>query len=190
MAGVRGDAALEDGLSAVAWTRISSPIGELVLVGDDAGLRELRFGIDPRPPDPLWVESAIRFRRSIRQLEEYFRGERRRFAIPLAPSGTPFQKRVWDEVARIPYGTTIAYAELARRLGAAGAARAAGAANGRNPLPILVPCHRVLGSDGTLTGYAGGLDAKRRLLELEGLRPSPAAPRARSVQRWPAIRSP
>jgi methylated-DNA-[protein]-cysteine S-methyltransferase len=177
-------------LSAVAWTRISSPIGELVLIGDDEGLCELRFGIGPRPLDPGWTEAAARFRRAIREIDEYFRGARYAFSIRLAPSGTVFQKRVWDEVGRIPYGTTIAYAELARRVGAPRAVRAAGAANGRNPLPILVPCHRVIGSDGTLTGYAGGLDAKRRLLELEGARPSLAAPRTRSVQRWPAIRSP
>ncbi|HET9653335.1 MAG TPA: methylated-DNA--[protein]-cysteine S-methyltransferase [Usitatibacter sp.] len=103
-----------------------------------------------------------------RQLEEYFAGMRRAFDLPLAPRGTPFQVRVWQEIARIPYGRTLSYAQLAERVGQPHAVRAVGAANGRNPLSIIVPCHRVVGSDGSLTGYAGGLERKLALLGLEG----------------------
>jgi len=103
-----------------------------------------------------------------RQLAEYFAGTRDAFDLPLAPRGTPFQQRVWAEIARVPFGATISYAQLAARAGAPEAMRAAGAATGRNPLTIIVPCHRIVGSDGALTGYAGGLERKRRLLELEG----------------------
>lgn len=108
------------------------------------------------------------FRQLKNQLEEYLDGERKTFDLPLAPHGTPFQVRVWKEIALIPFGRTIAYAELASRSGSADAVRAAGAATGRNPLSIVVPCHRVVGSGGSLTGYAGGLERKRRLLEIEG----------------------
>ena len=114
--------------------------------------------------DPM----AAPFRSLSGQLLEYLDGKRNRFDLPLAPRGTPFQVRVWDEIARIPFGRTITYAELAARSGSPDAVRAAGAATGRNPLSIVVPCHRVLGSDGRLTGYAGGMDRKRALLELEG----------------------
>jgi methylated-DNA-[protein]-cysteine S-methyltransferase len=102
------------------------------------------------------------------QLHEYLAGERDAFDLPLAAQGTPFQERVWREIARIPRGETLTYAELATRAGAPGSARAAGAATGRNPISVIVPCHRVVGSDGALTGYAGGLERKTRLLELEG----------------------
>ena len=105
-----------------------------------------------------------------RQLEEYFAGERRAFDLPVAPAGTPFQQRVWEELQRIGYGETITYAELAARIGRPTAIRAAGAANGANPVSIIIPCHRVIGSDGSLTGYGGGLEAKRLLLELERAR--------------------
>ena len=110
-----------------------------------------------------------------RQLEEYFAGTRRAFDLPLAPQGTAFQMRVWREISHIPFGKTLTYAQLAARIGAPDAVRAVGAATGRNPLSILVPCHRVVGSDGSLTGYAGGIERKLRLLELEGaLQPMPA----------------
>jgi methylated-DNA-[protein]-cysteine S-methyltransferase len=108
-----------------------------------------------------------------RQLGEYFEGGRRVFELPLAPSGTRFQQQVWEGIAGIPFGRTLTYAQLARQVGAPDAVRAVGAATGRNPLSIVVPCHRVVGTDGSLTGYAGGVDRKRRLLELEGvLQPS------------------
>ncbi|HET9576821.1 MAG TPA: methylated-DNA--[protein]-cysteine S-methyltransferase [Usitatibacter sp.] len=103
-----------------------------------------------------------------RQLDEYLAGSRRAFELPLAPRGTPFQVRVWDEIARIPFGATLTYSRLAERIAAPHAVRAAGAATGRNPLSIIVPCHRVVGSGGSLTGYAGGLERKLALLELEG----------------------
>src|SRR5690349_6385560 len=114
-------------------------------------------------------------RECARQLDEYLDGRRESFDLPLAARGTPFQRRVWNEIARIGHGETITYAELARRAGAPGCARAAGAATGRNPHSIVVPCHRVVGSAGALTGYAGGLDRKARLLALEG------APRAQAA---------
>lgn len=104
---------------------------------------------------------------AVRELEEYFAGERREFTFPTAAAGTPFQRLVWEALREIPYGETRTYGEIARRIGHPGAARAVGQANNRNPLPIVVPCHRVIGASGTLTGYAGGLDVKERLLELE-----------------------
>jgi len=115
------------------------------------------------------------FAECARQLREYFEGARHAFDLPLAPRGTAFQQRVWQEIARIPFGETLSYAALAERAGAPGAARAAGAATGRNPLSIVVPCHRVLGGRGALTGYAGGLERKTRLLALEGALPAVAA---------------
>lgn len=103
-----------------------------------------------------------------KQLEEYFAGSRRRFALPLAPTGTGFQKRVWEALIQIPYGETRTYGEIAKTVGNPKGSRAVGMANHRNPIPIVIPCHRVIGAGGTLTGYAGGLDIKRKLLELEG----------------------
>jgi methylated-DNA-[protein]-cysteine S-methyltransferase len=103
------------------------------------------------------------------QLAEYFAGERQDFDLPLAPRGTEFQRRVWEELSRIPYGVTISYAELAHRVGRAGAARAVGRANGTNPIPVIIPCHRVIGADGSLTGYGGGMPLKKALLMLEGV---------------------
>ncbi len=159
-----------------------SPIGALLLVGerDGAGgvrlsgifMEEHRHG---RAVDPSWVEDPAAFREVTCQLDEYFAGSRASFDLPLAPGGTPFQRRVWAELARIPAGTTVTYAEIARRAGRPGAARAVGAAVGRNPVSIVVPCHRVVGSDGALTGYAGGIERKAFLLALEGA-PAPVAP--------------
>ena len=152
-----------------------APIGPLLLVGelDPTGrvqlagiyLPEHRHG---RQVDPAWVEDPAAFRGVGRQLDEYFDGTRTTFDLPLAPAGTTFQHRVWDELARIPRGTTITYGELADLAGHPGAARAVGAAVGRNPLSIVVPCHRVVGAHGALTGYAGGLARKAYLLALEG----------------------
>jgi methylated-DNA-[protein]-cysteine S-methyltransferase len=104
------------------------------------------------------------------QLQEYFQGQRQVFTLPLAPPGTPFQQRVWQELQRIPFGTTLTYRELAQCLGMPQAARAVGHANGRNPLAIVIPCHRLIGSDGHLRGYAGGITLKQRLLQHEGVR--------------------
>lgn len=153
----------------VRYTIIDSPINPLVLVGGPAGLTEIRFTPEGETPAPApgWQHDPGAFMDAIRQLEEYFDGERQTFTLALDPQGTPFQRQVWGALQTIPYGETISYAELAQRVGKPAAARAVGAANGQNPLPIVVPCHRVIGSSGHLTGYAGGLHIKRYLLELE-----------------------
>jgi methylated-DNA-[protein]-cysteine S-methyltransferase len=148
------------------WTTLPSPVGELLVVAVDEGLTRLHFAPfeapagEPTPDAPLLREAAT-------QLAEYFAGERTEFDLPLAPPGTAFQRRVWDELARIPYGTTTTYGELAVRLGDPGCVRAVGLANGRNPLGIVVPCHRVIGADGKLRGFAGGIERKQALLALE-----------------------
>ncbi len=154
-----------------------SPIGRLLLVGEPDGDGRLRLagiymeGHRHGPAvAPSWAEDATGFGGVERQLDEYFAGSRTMFDLPLAPAGTPFQRRVWDELTRIPWGATVTYGELAARAGHPGAARAVGAAVGRNPISIVVPCHRVVGADGTLTGYAGGVERKATLLALEGSR--------------------
>ncbi|ODU01124.1 MAG: cysteine methyltransferase [Planctomycetes bacterium SCN 63-9] len=146
-----------------------SPIGELILTSDGKSLTGLymrtpRHGDDPRS---LLRHDDGPFQDVRRQLDEYFEGERAAFDVPLSPTGTPFQRRVWEELSRIPYGSTISYAELARRVGNAGASRAVGSANGRNPISIIVPCHRVIASDGGLGGFGGGLERKEWLLSME-----------------------
>src|SRR3569833_1547159 len=156
-------------MSPVWYDNLSTPIGRLRMVADEQGLREDWFesGRHQREPAPSWTHSppALAFARV--QLEEYFAGARQVFELPLHPLGTPFQLTVWQELARIPYGATISYGELARRIGQPQAMRAVGAANGRNPLPIVLPCHRVIGADGSLTGFGGGLPTKRFLLAME-----------------------
>lgn len=154
-----------------AWYCVHrTPIGPLVLATSAAGLTHVLFAKGPRAAEPhsAWELEPSRLAPVARQFDEYFDGRRRAFDLPLAPAGTPFQLRVWSELGRIPYGTTVSYGELARRLGTPNGSRAVGLANGANPLPIVIPCHRVIGSDGSLTGFGGGLDTKRRLLELEG----------------------
>ena len=155
-------------MSPGVYTDLASPIGRLRLVGNGRALTAVRFvgGARGRPPD--LVEDPAPFREAVRQLEAYFAGRLRRFDLALEPGGTPFQATVWAALRAIPYGETTSYRELAARVGRPRAVRAVGAANGRNPLPIVIPCHRVVGSDGSLTGFAGGLGAKRALLELEG----------------------
>ena len=149
-----------------------TPIGTLRLVGDERHLERVDLpNAAAREPETTWqrtrrtLPSALRAARG--QLSEYFEGTRRDFDLPLSPNGTVFQRRVWEELGRIPYGETISYGELAHRIGKPTASRAVGAANGRNPLAIVVPCHRVIGADGTLTGYGGGLPVKEKLLALE-----------------------
>ena len=155
------------------YTFHPSPIGPLLLVGepDPAGLRLTGLYMDEhrRGPSiaPDWREDAAAFVEVERQLDEYFAGDRRSFDLALAPSGTPFQLLVWGELRRIPMGETTTYAGLAERVGRPRAARAVGAAVGRNPISVIVPCHRVVGSDGSLTGFAGGISRKRALLALE-----------------------
>jgi methylated-DNA-[protein]-cysteine S-methyltransferase len=148
----------------VLYAPVDSPLGPLLLAGDGRVLQRLDFG---GSPDPDWRRDDDAFADTRAQLAEYFAGRRRSFDLALDPAGTPFQLRVWEELLGIPYGETITYAELARRAGRPTAPRAAGHANGRNPIPVIVPCHRVVGADGSLTGYGGGLESKRFLLELE-----------------------
>jgi methylated-DNA-[protein]-cysteine S-methyltransferase len=152
------------------WHECDSPVGRLLLAGTAQALTRVHFQAGPRPlrPPEEWCRAAAPFARVQAQLLEYFSGARRTFELPLAPQGTPFQLRVWRALCTIPYGETLSYGELARRLGLAAGARAVGLANGANPLPIVVPCHRVIGADGTLTGFGGGLHIKRSLLALEG----------------------
>ena len=152
------------------WHEVDSPVGQLLLAGTAQALTRVHFqaGPHPRRPAQQWRRAAAPFVRAQAQLLEYFSGARRTFDLPLAPRGTPFQLRVWRALCTIPYGETLSYGELAQRLGLAGGARAVGLANGANPLPIVVPCHRVIGADGTLTGFGGGLPIKRSLLALEG----------------------
>jgi methylated-DNA-[protein]-cysteine S-methyltransferase len=152
------------------YTYVDSPLGDLLLAGDDAALHLISFprGKGRRRPERDWTEDARPFSAARRQLREYFAGKRQRFELALAPVGTEFQLAVWQGLRKIPYGRTWSYAELAGRIGRPRAMRAVGAANGANPLPIVVPCHRVIGADGSLTGFGGGLPAKKLLLELEG----------------------
>jgi methylated-DNA-[protein]-cysteine S-methyltransferase len=156
----------------ILYQALQSPLGELLLVGDEERLRGLHFQQGRRPigVDASWKRAEEPFARARTQLGEYFAGERVEFDLSAAGAGTPFQRRVWAALARIPYGETISYGELARRVGRPGAARAVGMANGRNPISIVVPCHRVIGADGGLTGYGGGVQRKRFLLELEASR--------------------
>ena len=147
---------------------LDTPIGRLLLAREGRDLRLINFQRG-RPPrlDPRWRESADAFDDVVLQLTEYFAGRRQRFELPLAPEGTPFQQRVWRELQDVPYGVTISYGELAARIGQPTASRAVGLANGSNPLPIVIPCHRVIGANGKLTGYGGGLPVKEQLLALE-----------------------
>lgn len=149
--------------------RIESPIGILTLWSDGRALTGLAFPGEARAlrPGEGLIESAGPFAEVIRQLGEYFAGTRQQFDLVLAPSGTEFQRMVWDELERIPYGTTISYGDLAWRIGRPKAVRAVGGANGRNPLPLIRPCHRVIGANGALTGFGGGLPIKEQLLTFE-----------------------
>ncbi|MBI2380687.1 MAG: methylated-DNA--[protein]-cysteine S-methyltransferase [Gammaproteobacteria bacterium] len=146
-----------------------SPLGPLLLAGDEEGLRYMHMrGDGLRLPYEDWVHAPEAFDEACRQLDAYFAGRLTRFELRLAPRGTEFQRQVWQALCEIPYGATESYAGLAARIGRPSAMRAVGAANGANPIGIIVPCHRVIGRDGSLTGYAGGLAAKEYLLRLEG----------------------
>jgi methylated-DNA-[protein]-cysteine S-methyltransferase len=156
-------------------TTLETPIGELRLVASETGLRSVYF---PGPIPALDAEEGTSpvLAETGAQLQAYFEGTRTAFSLPVDVRGTPFQRAAWRGLADIPYGQTVSYSEQARRLGRPHAVRAVGAANGRNPLPIVLPCHRVIGSDGSLTGFGGGLDVKRALLDHEaGVRPLFAA---------------
>jgi methylated-DNA-[protein]-cysteine S-methyltransferase len=146
-------------------TTVDSPVGPLLLTSDGTALTRLLFDAEP---DPGWsTEPCDLLDRATTQLGEYFRGERTGFDLPLEPAGTPFQRVVCEALRGIPYAETINYGQLATRVGNPRASRAVGLANGRNPISIVVPCHRVIGTNGSLTGYGGGLDRKRTLLDLE-----------------------
>ena len=149
------------------YTHADSPVGRLMLAADEEGLRVISFPTEARTLEPSWRRNADAFKNAIQQLEAYFAGELTEFSVSIAPRGTPFQSQVWEALRQIPYGHTVSYGELARAIGRPTASRAVGAANGSNPLPIVVPCHRVIGSTGKLTGFAGGLDIKAALLTLE-----------------------
>ena len=148
---------------------LDTPIGELLVAGDDDGLGMVGFpeGSMRREPEPDWIFNEKELAEARRQLSEYFAGQRKRFELKLNPSGTEFQRQVLDELVKIPYGTTVSYSDIARRIGRPRAVRAVGAANGRNPIPVIIPCHRVIGAHGDLTGFGGGLPTKEALLRLE-----------------------
>lgn len=152
------------------YRQVDSPVGPLVLAGDAAGVRYLWFGQGRHPaaPKPEWTpDTHGALDEVIRQLTAYFQGQRRTFDVPLAPQGTAFQTEVWQALQQIPYGETLSYGALARQLGRPRAMRAVGLANGSNPISIVIPCHRVIGSTGALVGYGGGLAIKQALLALE-----------------------
>lgn len=160
------------------YAYMDSPVGKIFVAGDDATLRVTSFtrGHQARRPEPDWKRDAAPLAYAIDQLSEYFEGDRTEFDLPVTMHGTPFQLEVWDVLRTIRFGETLSYGQVAARIGRPAASRAVGAANGANHLPIVVPCHRVIGADGTLTGFGGGLDAKRWLLDFEG-----AAPQSRQV---------
>jgi methylated-DNA-[protein]-cysteine S-methyltransferase len=159
---------------------VDSPVGPLTLVADDGVLSALYMDAQRHRPAGAAFGApgtATAFSAVTGQLEEYFAGDRREWDLPLAPAGSPFQLEVWAALRRVPYGTTASYGQVAATIGRPGAARAVGLANGRNPISIVVPCHRVIGADGSLTGYGGGLERKRQLLDFErataGTAPAP-----------------
>lgn len=148
---------------------MDTPIGNLRIQVQDGALIAIHFEEDPAVvPDPRSKEDLALHQEVQRQLREYFAGTRTRFELPLAPAGTPFQKQAWQTLCEIPYGETWSYKEQAGAMGNIKAVRAVGAANGKNPIPVIIPCHRVIGSGGKLVGYAGGLEIKKALLGLEG----------------------
>jgi methylated-DNA-[protein]-cysteine S-methyltransferase len=150
---------------------VPSPIGELTLIADDLSLVSILFATGRGSKTKLLTKPGENdvLRSASRQLAEYFAGKRKSFDLPLDATGTDFQKSVWRTLSKIPFGVTWTYSELAGKIGSPRAMRAVGGANGRNPIPIVVPCHRVIGADGSLTGFAGGMEAKEFLLKLEGV---------------------
>ena len=149
-----------------------SPAGRILVAGDETALREVRF-LRERPeraiiPDD-WEENERPLRATLKQLRAYFAGRLQEFDVPICPEGTAFQRDVWEALRAVPYGETASYGQIARQIGRPKACRAVGAANGRNPIPIIVPCHRIIGSNGSLVGFGGGLGVKKALLRLEGI---------------------
>jgi len=156
----------------INYQYFKSPIGQLRLVSNGSSLTAIEFEHrqQGKPEGEPFADQVLE--QCARQLDQYFSGQRRVFDLPLAAVGTDFQREVWGALRDIPYGTSCSYADIARVIGRPKAVRAVGTANGRNPLPVVVPCHRVVGKDGSLTGFAGGLELKRQLLELEGALPT------------------
>jgi methylated-DNA-[protein]-cysteine S-methyltransferase len=156
-------------LKTTYYCEMDTPIGTLLLAGGEERLAAVYFQSGPHPTTVRaeWIASERPLQRVVRQLQEYFAGSRRQFDVPLEPTGTPFQRSVWHELTLIPYGASTSYGEIARRIGHPLASRAVGRANGANPWPVIVPCHRVIGANRSLTGFGGGLAIKRRLLLLE-----------------------
>jgi methylated-DNA-[protein]-cysteine S-methyltransferase len=156
-------------VNTTSYCEIESPIGPLLLVRNDSGLLQVNFcnGRHRAKPEASWTENPQPLKETACQLKAYFAGTLQEFDLPLAPQGTHFQLGVWKRLCEIPYGETISYGELARRIGNPNASRAVGLANGSNPIPIIIPCHRVIGSNGKMTGYGGGLPIKEKLLALE-----------------------
>ena len=154
-------------MTTMYWSRFDSPIGTIVIGGDETGITVLGRYEDHSEGREVANDEIDMIAEAGSQLDAYWNGELFDFDLPLAPAGTPFQQKVWNALRTIPYGRTASYGEIARKIGSPTASRAVGAANGRNPIAIVVPCHRVIGANGTLTGYAGGLDMKRSLLDLE-----------------------
>jgi methylated-DNA-[protein]-cysteine S-methyltransferase len=158
------------------WHAVDSPIGALLLAGDDDRIGTLQM--EPHRPLPAWRRDAAPFREAEAQLDAYFAGELTEFDLPLAPRGSAFQLSVWSALRDIPYGTTRSYGQIAAAIGRPDAVRAVGATNGRNPIAVVIPCHRVIGADGSLVGYGGGLGRKSQLLELEAGHSTPSVPSA------------
>lgn len=151
------------------YTYTTTPAGPVLLVGDEVALHAIYWTVYRHTPAPKaeWIEDAKKFEDILAQIDQYFNGERQTFNIAIAAAGTPFQKSVWQELAKIGYGETRSYQQVANAIGLPQAVRAVGAAIGRNPISIVVPCHRVIASNGKLTGFAGGIESKRMLLEHE-----------------------
>ena len=148
---------------------METPIGALTLVEEDGALAEVRFG---KRCDDGEISDTPLLQQAVRELGEYFSGQRKAFTVPLAPKGTPFQQKCWQALLQIPYGQTRTYGQQAAMIGNPKACRAVGMGNNRNPLPIFIPCHRVVGANGALTGYAGGLNIKEKLLQIERMNPT------------------
>jgi methylated-DNA-[protein]-cysteine S-methyltransferase len=149
------------------YATMRSPVGELLMTASEDGLTGVYLPGEGRRPEPSWTLAPDRFEECRQQLDQYFAGDRVTFSVALAAPGTAFQHEVWDRLLEIEYGTTISYSELAERVGRPNSQRAVGGANGRNPICIIVPCHRVVGVNGSLTGYSAGIDSKRWLLDFE-----------------------
>ena len=150
------------------YADLPSPLGPILVTSENGMLTRLYLDCDDVPEGNDWIEDASAFDAVADQLDAYWRGELTAFDVPISPAGTEFQRQVWTALTEIPYGTTATYGEIAESLGKPRAVRAVGRANGSNPIAVIVPCHRVIGANGSLTGYAGGLDKKTKLLELEG----------------------